>query len=80
MLMLIKSIATHYFYFNVGTLTLTTAILEINSDFKPRYICTSFRMLVLNSYRPIVMLILLENKYITLNLNRGQQGDNNGYR
>lgn len=56
MLMLIKSIATSYFYFNEWTLTLTTTILEIKSYFKPRYICTSLKIQVLNSYAWALML------------------------
>ena len=55
MLMLIKSIATTYFYFNEETLTLTTTILEMKSDFKPRYICKGFRIPVSNSQpRPLM--------------------------
>ena len=35
MMMLIKSIATSYFYFNERTLTLTAVILKMELDFKP---------------------------------------------
>ena len=49
MLMLIKSIATHYFYFTEEPSTLTEAFCNFDFDLKLGYICKGSEKGVLNS-------------------------------